>query len=237
MHACFRVHQLQIVNFRVHRRHAQSLKSAKGLPRSRWLRRLGFHDQVVEWVKPDSRPCWLHEEEFAALPDGITLRELRYRVARRGHRTREVTLVTTLLDPQVYPAAQLAELYQRRWQVETHIRHLKTTMKMDVLHCQTVDGVLKEMWMFVLVYNLVRIVMLEAARRQEVELERISFADALHWLMHAAPDQPLPAIVENPHRPNRIEPRAFKRRPKEYDRLNKPRSEMRKALKKQRHAA
>jgi hypothetical protein len=192
MQACFRVHQLQIVNFRMHRKHAVAMKSAKGLPRSRWLQRLGFHDQVVEWIKPASRPCWLNDEEFAALPEGITVRELRYRVVRPGHRTREVTLVTTLSDPETYPASELAGLYQRRWQVETDLRHLKTTMKMDVLHCKTVDGVLKEMWMFVLVYNLVRMIMLEAARRQEVEPDRISFADALHWLTHAPPDQPLP---------------------------------------------
>ncbi len=237
MQGCFRVHQKQIVNFRPHRRHAVSIKTARGLPRSRWLRRLGFHDQVVEWIKPASRPCWIDEAPFAALPETITVRELRYRVARQGHRTREVTLATTLQDPRKYPAAELAELYQRRWQVETNLRHLKTTLKMDVLHCKTVEGVLKEMWMFVLVYNLVRTVMLEAARRQEVAPDRISFADALHWLMHAPPEQPLPALIVNPHRPNRIEPRACKRRPKEYDRMNRPRSEMRKELKKRRRAA
>lgn len=225
------------MNFRPHRRHAVSIKTARGLPRSRWLRRLGFHDQVVEWIKPASRPCWIDEAPFAALPETITVRELRYRVARQGHRTREVTLATTLQDPRKYPAAELAELYQRRWQVETNLRHLKTTLKMDVLHCKTVEGVLKEMWMFVLVYNLVRTVMLEAARRQEVAPDRISFADALHWLMHAPPEQPLPALIVNPHRPNRIEPRACKRRPKEYDRMNRPRSEMRKELKKRRRAA
>jgi IS4 transposase len=88
-------------------------------------------------------------------------------------------LVTTLLDPHQYPAQDLADLYGQRWQIETNLRHLKQTMKMDVLHCETVAGVLKELTVFALVYNLVRTVMHAAAVRQEVPVERISFADAL----------------------------------------------------------
>ena len=236
MHACLRIHQKQIVDFRPHRAHARG-KHIKGLPRSRWLKRLGLRDQLVEWLKPAGPPCWLGEEAFSRLPGTLTLRELRYHVTQRGHRTRQVTLVTTLLDPMTYPAAALANLYGRRWQIETDLRHLKTTMKMDVLRCKTVEGVLKEMWMFALVYNLVRMVMLEAARRQKVAPDRISFADALRWLAYAPPDQQLPDLIVNPLRPGRIEPRAVKRRPKEYDRVNKPRAEMRKALLTKKHAA
>jgi|CXWL01.1.fsa_nt_gi hypothetical protein len=229
MHACLRMHQRQIVDFRPHRAHVKG-KHIKGLPTSHWVRTLGRLDQVVEWVKPKNTPRWMEQADFDTLPDSITVRELRYRVTQRGHRTRTVTLATTLLGPEKYPADELAELYGRRWQIETDLRHLKTTMRMDVLRCKTVDGVLKEMWMFALVYNLVRMVMLEAARRQRVEPDRISFIDALRWLAHAPPDEPLPALVVNPHRPGRLEPRAVKRRPKEYDRVNKPRAEMRKAL-------
>jgi IS4 transposase len=87
--------------------------------------------------------------------------------------------VTTLLDAELYPALDLAELYGQRWQIETNLRHLKQTMKMDILHCETVDGVIKELTVFALVYNLVRAVMHAAAVRQEVAVERISFADAL----------------------------------------------------------
>ena len=121
----------------------------------------------------------MSEEEYASLPMSITVRELRYRVPRRVCRTRQVTLVTTLVDGELYRAQDLAELYGHRWQIETNLRHLKQTMKMDVLHCETVAGVLKELTVFALVYNLVRAVTYEASRRQKVAVERISFADAL----------------------------------------------------------
>jgi IS4 transposase len=78
-----------------------------------------------------------------------------------------------------YPVSELAQLYKARWQIETNLRHLKQTMKMDVLHCETVEGVLKELTVFALVYNMVRAVMCAAADRQGVAVERISFADAL----------------------------------------------------------
>ena len=86
--------------------------------------------------------------------------------------------------------------------------------------------------MYVLVYNLIRLVMLEASRRQEVPVERISFADAARWLSQAMQGEAPLKLRVNPSRPNRIEPRARKRRPKEYDLMNKPRSEMKKKLKK-----
>jgi hypothetical protein len=140
---------------------------------------LGFQDQLVEYPKPKARPEWLPAADFALLPETLLLRELRYRVERRGCRTKEVTLVTTLLDAEQYPAEELAELYGQRWQIETNLRHLKQTMKMDILHCETVSGVLKELTVFALVYNLVRAVMCAAAQRQGVAVERISFADAL----------------------------------------------------------
>ena len=114
--------------------------------------------------------------------------------------------------------------------VETNLRHLKTTMKMEVLRCLTVEGVLKELAMFALVYNLIRLVMLEAARRQKVAIERISFVDALRWLRSAEPESTLRNLVLGPDRPDRIEPRALKRRPKEYDRMTRPRGQMRKRL-------
>ena len=116
--------------------------------------------------------------DYKALPASIVVRELRYQVPR-GRRTREVTLVTTLLDAARYPATELARLYGQRWRIETNLRHLKQTMKMDVLRCETVQGVLKELTVFALVYNLVRAVTYEASQRQEVPVERISFADAL----------------------------------------------------------
>ena len=165
------------------------------------------------------------------------VRELRFRTPQRGYRTRVITLVTTLLDPLVYPKADLAQLYLSRWQIEVNFRHLKTTMGMEVLHCQTVAGVLKELYMFALAYNLIRLVMLEAARRQKVPVERISFIDALRWLRGARPDTILTPLVLNPARPNRLEPRVIKRRMKEYPLMTKRRSTLRKRLLRKERAA
>src|SRR5205807_202039 len=99
--------------------------SAKGRPRSRWVRGLGEEDQVVEWQKPRKRPEWLGEEQFAAMPGSLLVREVRYRVGRPGYRTRSVTLVTTLLDADAYPLASLSDLYGVRWDAELNLRHLK----------------------------------------------------------------------------------------------------------------
>jgi len=230
------MHQKQIVDCTPSRPHTTPKPRAaqKGLPRSRWLRQLGVTVQLVEWVKPVRLPIhppvWMTPVLFAALPAGLCMRELRYRVAQRGFRTQMVTLVTTLLEVDLYPADTLAELSHTRWQVETNLRHLKQTMGLDVLHCQRLVGVLKELTVFALVYNLVRVVILAAAQRQGVALERVSFIDAMRWLSTARPGDSLPPLVVNPHRPDRVEPRAVKRRPKPYSLLTKPRQEARNAL-------
>lgn len=181
LHGVFRAHQKLHICFRSGRDYngPGTGRRRKGLPCSRWLKRLGRGDQLVEYFKPKERPEWMSDAEFTALPETLILRELRYQVTQRGRRTKQVTLVTTLLDPEQYPAQELADLYGQRWQIETNLRHLKQTMKMDVLHSKTVDGILKELTMFALVYNLVRAVTHAAAIRQEVPVGRISFADAL----------------------------------------------------------
>ncbi len=236
LHGLFRMHQRQIVDFRPHRRCVRNKKD-RGKPRSRWLYRLGVCDQVVEWLKPLQRPKWMTAEEFAAMPDKIVMRELRYRVGRRGFRTRQVTLATTLLDAERYPAEDLAELYGQRWQAEVNLRHLKQTLGMNVLKCKNVDGVMKEIQMFALVYNLVRAVILQAARRHGVIADRISFIDALRWLRDGPRDATLALLIVNPRRPDRLEPRVRKRRPKEFPLMKEPRQKLRKRLRSQRHAA
>jgi Transposase DDE domain len=233
VHGVFRAHQKQIIDFRPHRRHAtaRSRKEGQtGLPSARWLKRLGKHDQLVESSKPKERPSWLTEEEYAELPETLVVREVRYAIKDRTRRTRVVTLVTTLLDPEQYPAKDLAKLYGLRWAVETNLKHLKQTLHLDVLRCKTVEGVLKELALAVLIYNLVRRVMWEAARRQGVAVERVSFIDAWRWLRHARPGDALPALVVNRERPGRAEPRVRKRRPKEFPLMKRPRAALRKGL-------
>jgi Transposase DDE domain len=240
LHGLFRAHQRLLISFRPRRRHAPrggTAAECKGRPRSRWLRCLGRHDQVVEYYKPDDKPDWMSDADYAALPDTVTVRELRFRVRLPGRRVREITVVTTLLDATRYTKKALAKLYELRWQVEVNLRHLKTTLKMDVLHSKTFMGILKEVQVFVIVYNLVRRVMEEAARRQEVSPSRISFADALQWLQEARPGDELPLLKVTPERPERAEPRVRKRRPKQYDLMNKPRAVLRKRLMGKRCAA
>jgi Transposase DDE domain len=234
VHAVLRVWARQIVDFTPGRPFVRPsvrrTPAAKGVPRSRWLKTLGFHDQLVTWFKPKTRPSWLARETLAALPEALVLREVRYHLGRPGFRTRQITLVTTLLDANVYGVADLAELYRLRWQVETSLAHLKTTMQMDVLHCKTVPGVLKELTIFAIVYNLVRLVMGQSAGLQHIGVERISFLDALRWLSAPRTGVPLAALLVNPTRPHRVEPRVKKRRPKPFPLMLTPRQALRQQL-------
>jgi hypothetical protein len=193
-------------------------------------RRRGPADRRLTYHKPKGRPAWMSEADYAALPAELAVREVRFRVARPGRRVRWVTLVTTLTAAGRYPAAALAKLYERRWQVETDLRHLKQTLGLDVVRCKTVAGVVKELLVFVTVYNLVRRVMIEAAARQRVAPNRVSFADALRWLRQAGPGERPPALVVNRGRPGRVEPRVRKRRPKQYMIMNRPRAVLRAEL-------
>jgi putative transposase len=226
-HAVLRVHQRLIVDFTPRRKSRKQLPKhqRKGTPTSQQLKGLGHDDQLVRYVKPSWRPDWMTAEQYAQLPELITVRELRYPVTRRGFRTHEVTLVTTLLDPKAYPKQDLADLYQSRWQIETNLGHLKTTMRMDVLRCKSADGVTKELWAYMIVYNLVRMLMLEAAQQQGVAPNRISFIDALDTLRYRPPKEPVPILMINPHRRGRDQPRVIKRRKDRYRVMTRPRHE------------
>ena len=228
LNAVFRIHQRTIVSFKRGRRCARQYPKSQraGKPSSQWIKSLGANDQVVCWFKPQSKPRWCDENLFASLPDSITVRELRYRVDRPGFRSREITLVTTLLDAEAYPKEELAKLYQQRWRIEARLRELKITLGLDELKCKTVAGVLKELAVFVLIYNLVRRVCLESARRQGVEPDRISFIDALRWLRDGPDVDALDTLVINPTRPDRFAPRVRKRRLKQYALMTKPRSKL-----------
>ena len=237
LHGLMPAHQQRIIDFAPGRAHVHPGKAdeqSQGLPRSRWIRSLGREDQLVEWFRPPNRPRYMSKQQYQALPESIIVRELRRRVKHPalGHWV-ELTIVTSLLDEKTYPAEQLVKLRLRRWQVEVDLRHLKTTMGLETLKCKAVDGVKKELAVFGLVYNLVRVLMLEAAQRQATQPDRISFADVLGWLRVAGPSDSMPRFVINPCRKDRFEPRVIKRRPKPYDLMIRPRSQLRKALKKQ----
>lgn len=235
--ACFRMHQRQIVDFRPHRkaRKASGKTRRKGRPSSTFVRRLGKNDQVVRWQRParHQRPKWMTDAQYDALPEGLEVRELRYTLPRRGQRTLCVTIATTLLDPVKYPRQKIAELYGVRWRVETHFAQLKTTLKMRKVKSQTPDGVRKELAVYCLVYNLIHAIMARAAQRQGVAPHRISFIDAVRWLLSAGPGEGLADLLLNPARAGRHEPRVIKDLQDTYRKMTRPRAELRKGLKKQ----
>jgi hypothetical protein len=208
-------------------------------------RSLGSGDRLIVWSKPSQRPPSCTPEDFAALPATLTLRMVRYQVKTPGFRTEEVVLITTLLDPVAYPASALSELYFQRWTVELHFREIKVLLGLDVLRCLSPEMVRKEISMHRIAYNLVRLLMQRAGITHRVRLARISFKgtlDSLHHFadaIHALAGRPrrqaalLEQLLQNiakdllPIRPGRVEPRARKRRPKNYHLLTKPRREMR----------
>ena len=195
---------------------------------------------LVEWRKPQ-RKKKMAQADWDALPAQMALRVVRFRCDTPGFRTDEVTLVTTLLDEVAYPDAALAELYRRRWQIEVCFRDIKTTLGLDVLRTRTPEMIEKEIHMQAIAYNVVRALMLEAARQHDLPACRLSFKGTVGVLQAFAPlfdplnknasqryEELLLALAAAPVplRPDRSEPRAVKRRPKPYRRLTKPRHEM-----------
>jgi Transposase DDE domain len=206
---------------------------------------LGKYDHLVIWRKP-RRPKWMDEETYQQYPDEMVMRELRVHV-RGGHRkvrSRTITIATTLCDREEYRKADLGELYRLRWQAELNLRSLKTVMQMDVLRCKTPEMIRKEMWGHFLAYNLIRKVMCQAAEQFALKPWTISFKGALQTLnAFALPllicaRNRLPDVIEEMllaiarhgvgTRPNRLEPRRVKRRPKPHKLLSTPRAKARK---------
>ncbi|MCA1694462.1 MAG: IS4 family transposase [Actinobacteria bacterium] len=208
-------------------------------------RRLGHDDHLVVWHKPQ-RASWMDPETYAAIPETVTIRELRVRVKQRGFRTRVLIVMTTLLGAQEFSHDELATLYRARWHAELDIRSLKQALKMDVLRCRTPGMVRKEIWAHLLVANLIRGVMAEAAREHGVLPRELSFQGARQTiegfrgeLSHARPAATeelrgvaLKAIASHRvgDRPDRVEPRVRKRRPKNYPLMHKPRPKPRRRL-------
>jgi hypothetical protein len=210
-------------------------------------KKLGRYDRLVTWKKPERKPRTATQKLWRSLPGQITLRLIRYPVSFPGFRPKEIILVTTLLDPVLYPAAELARLYLRRWWVELFLRDIKTTLQMDHLRCQSPAMLRREILMHLIGYNLIRCLMAEAAGIHHVDLELISFKGSVDTLRQFSlviaqarsrrqQSQLICAMLAAlaadplPHRPHRIEPRSQKRRRKDYPFLIKPRGELRAKL-------
>jgi hypothetical protein len=206
----------------------------------RKARRLAKNDALFVWTKGYQQSEILSATQWALLPEPITVRIIRFRAAIRGFRHRRITLVTTLLDPKLYPAQELIALYARRWRLELCLRDLKTTMGMEQLRCKTPDMAEKELLTYLVAHNLIRCVIAQAVARFQADLERVSFkgsVDALRQyseaigkarnrkMRHQLWEDLLLNLARDlvRHRPHRTEPRAVKRRPKPYPLLNQPR--------------
>ena len=211
-------------------------------------RRLGKGDHVVSWPKPE-RPAWMDQETYDRLPQQLEVREVLVNVDVPGFRAESLVVVTSLLDPKEYSRDDLANLYRRRWVVELHIRDIKSAMQLDVLRCKTPAMVRQELWAGLLVYNLIRQSMLQSAHEAERQPDELSFMATMQmlantWLLAtvvvdgtcdaAEPLVTLRVVHGGSHRvgnrPDRVEPRAVKRRPKPHALLTKPRAQARAEL-------
>ena len=207
--------------------------------------RLGPGDHRVEWIRP-ARPTWMDEETYERMPVSIELREVLVQVDQPGFRTESFVVVTTLSDAEEYPAQEIAELYRGRWLAELDIRTIKITLDMDVLRCKTPEMVRTEIWMHLLAYNLIRRSILQSAAASGLSPRALSFTAAMQaiaasWIVAVLSDRSTFGELVEAHltnltghrvgnRPDRVEPRAVKRRPKPHRLLTKPRAEARREL-------
>ncbi len=208
-------------------------------------RRLGHDDHLITWTRP-ARPAWMSEEEYARIPETLTLRELRFDVTVPGRRTKTLTVVTTLTDPEAYSKDDIAELYGFRWSVELDIRDIKQTLNLDHVRCKTPEMVRLELWVTLLAYNLIRKVIATAAAVHGKSPRRLGFTLACQsvlssWMLlatracsdpQAIHSMTLAHIAANEvaNRPGRIEPRVLKRRRHRYPLMQHPRDQLRAEL-------
>jgi hypothetical protein len=200
---------------------------------------LGPRDHRVMWPKPKSRPAWMSREQYQAFPETLTVRELRV-----GGRI----LVTSLLEPRQAPKGELAKLYERRWNIELDLRCIKTTLRMETLSCKSPAMIHKELWVYLLAYNLIRVLMAQAAHNAGIQPRQVSFKHTVQ-MWTAWTSQSSVALVDTRsaelfrliaqlrvgNRPRRVEPRARKRRPKPFPWLKIPRARARRQIRRRRH--
>jgi putative transposase len=226
------------IDFVARLHHARAVDFKRG-------QRLGQGDHLITWTRP-KRPAWMDEETYQRMPATLQVRALEVHIKQPGFRVEEFVVVTTLVDAREYTKDDVAELYHQRWLVELDIRTLKVTLGMDVLRCKTPEMVRKETWICLLAYNLIRQTMLQAALAADRSPRQLSFTAAMQkiaasWATLSVCDEETLVLLVTVHlkhlpahkvgnRPNRVEPRAVKRRPKPHKLLNKPRAQARAEL-------
>ena len=217
----------------------------------RRLRRLGHNDWLIQWKKGGQASPWMSLAQWLALPQTLTLRAVKGSLYQKGYRVRQATVITTLLDPQLYPAQEILQAYLRRWRLEMCLDDLKTTLHMESLRSRSPEMAQKELYTRLIAHNLVRCTMAQTAAQHTVSLDRISFKgslDAVRQFSQAMAQaqsrkkrqelwaELLRTLASDlvPERPGRREPRAVKRKKNRYPRLRGPRHQFRDHLK--RHA-
>lgn len=217
---------------RLHQRRKYDLRKGK---------RLGHGDRLVTWERP-ARPQWMSEDLYAQIPETLTVRELQFTVTEPGRRAKTITVVTTLLDPDLYPKEDLADLFGYRWNVELDIRQIKQALHLSHVCCKSPDMVLRHLLVTLLAYNLIRTLLAAAAAEHGCQPRQLGFTFAcqmvLSWWQLLStgtcrnPDrlwkQTLQQIAANKvaNRPGRVEPRVLKRRVGKYPLMKAPRQQL-----------
>lgn len=211
-------------------------------------KRLGKYDHIIEWVRP-LRPKWMDEETYAQIPETLQLREIRYNIVAPGRRTHSIDVITTLTDADEYTKEDIAALYGFRWSSELDLRSIKDSLNLGHVRCKSPEMVRREVWTTILGYNLVRTTAASAALLQNKQPRQISFTSACQYIL-ASWMQISSGFIEHlgdycftmlnqiascevANRPGRLEPRLVKKRAKPYKLMKKPRSELRKQLRKE----
>jgi hypothetical protein len=222
----------------------------------RSIQKLAPGDRLVEWLQSlKDCPAWMPLKSWKRMPGTLSLREITYTVSVRGFRSKKITVVTTLTDAERFPMKAFIDLYRCRWNAELFLRDVKISLHMDVLRCKTPYMIHKELWMHLIAYNLIRSMIWAAGQKHGVSIHSISFKSSLALIRQWAPwmasldpcgseavkmhSDLLHYLVQQrlPYRPNRLEPRARKRRPKNYPLLTAPRRKYKEIIHRNRYSA
>jgi hypothetical protein len=203
---------------------------------------LGQRDHIAEWRKPTCPP-WMAQEEYDGLPDTLFVREFIIDIDGREGGKEQAVVISTMTDPTI-PQKELSDLYWRRWNCELDLRAIKQSMHLDVLRCKTPDMVKKEIYAHLLAYNLLRGVMVESAKRKDIQPRQLSVKGAMQAVESFTPA--MMSISESEvlydafmttvsahrvgNRPGRQEPRVVKRRHSWRQMMVKPRNQYHRKL-------
>lgn len=202
-------------------------------------KKLGSKDHLITLTKPKAKPSWMAQSEYDAAPESLVIRELKV-----SHKV----LITTMLSTKDADKVELKALYKQRWHVELDFRNIKTTLGMEHLSCKTAEMNQKEIWVYLLAHNLIRILMAQAAILSDLMPRQLSFKHSLQiwlaWSQHhnygefEEQQTELFLLIAGKrvgNRPGRVEPRAVKQRPKPFSLLMIPREQAREKIRKNGH--